>query len=185
MIDLHYWPTPNGWKITIFLEEAAVPYRVVPVNIARGEQFEPAFLTISPNNRMPAIVDSDGPDGKPISIFESGAILLYLAEKTGRFLPRDVRGRFEAVQWLMFQMAGIGPMFGQAGHFLRYAPEKIDSALHRKFDGAGLGLPLSRGLARLHGGDLRLESAPGKGTRAIITLPASRLLDGKHLAAVR
>ncbi|MGH7820851.1 MAG: glutathione S-transferase N-terminal domain-containing protein [Candidatus Binatia bacterium] len=131
MIDLYYWPTPNGWKITIFLEEAALPYRVVPVNIGKGEQFAPEFLRISPNNRMPAIVDPDGPEGVPISVFESGAILLYLAEKTGRFLPRDVRGRYETIQWLMFQMGGVGPMFGQASHFLRYAPEKIPYAVDR------------------------------------------------------
>jgi GST-like protein len=131
MVDLYYWPTPNGWKITIFLEETGTPYRVVPVNIGKGEQFEPAFLKISPNNRMPAIVDPDGPDGRPISIFESGAILIYLAEKTGRFLPKDPRGRYEVLEWLMFQMANIGPMFGQAGHFLRYAPEKIAYAIER------------------------------------------------------
>jgi GSH-dependent disulfide-bond oxidoreductase len=131
MIDLYYWPTPNGWKITIFLEEAEVPYRVNPVDIGRGEQFSPDFLRISPNNRMPAIVDSEGPGGKPISIFESGAILLYLAEKTGRFLPRDPHGRYDAVQWLMWQMGGVGPMFGQAGHFLNYAPEKIPYAIDR------------------------------------------------------
>jgi GST-like protein len=131
MIDLYYWPTPNGWKITIFLEEAGTPYRIVPVNIGKGEQFAPEFLKISPNNRMPAIVDPDGPGGKPIAIFESGAILMYLAEKTGRFLPRDPRGRYEVLQWLMFQMANVGPMFGQAGHFARYAPEKIPYAIER------------------------------------------------------
>jgi GST-like protein len=131
MIDLYYWPTPNGWKITIFLEETGTPYRIVPVNIGKGEQFNPEFLEISPNNRMPAIVDRDGPDGRPISIFESGAILIYLAEKTGQFLPREPRGRYEVLQWLMFQMAGVGPMFGQAGHFLRYAPERIPYAIER------------------------------------------------------
>jgi GST-like protein len=131
MIDLYYWPTPNGWKITIFLEETGTPYRVVPVNIGKGDQFAPEFLKISPNNRMPAIVDPDGPGGKPISIFESGAILIYLAEKTGRFLPRDPRARYEVLEWLMFQMANVGPMFGQAGHFLRYAPEKIPYAIER------------------------------------------------------
>ena len=131
MIDLHYWPTPNGWKITILCEEAEIPYRVVPVNIGRGEQFAPEFLKISPNNRMPAIVDPEGPDGKPLSIFESGAILLYLAEKSGRFLPKDVRGRYDAIQWLMWQMGNVGPMFGQAGHFLRYAPEKLPYAIDR------------------------------------------------------
>jgi GST-like protein len=131
MVDLYYWPTPNGWKITIFLEEAEVPYRVVPVDIGRGEQFAPDFLRISPNNRMPAIVDAEGPGGKPISLFESGAILLYLAEKTGRFLSKDPHGRYEAIEWLMWQMGGVGPMFGQAGHFLNYAPEKIPYAIDR------------------------------------------------------
>jgi GST-like protein len=131
MIQLYYWPTPNGWKITIFLEETATPYEVVPVNIGKGEQFAPAFLAISPNNRMPAIVDPDGPGGQPISLFESGAILLYLAEKSGRFLSQDPRRRWDAIQWLMFQMAGVGPMFGQAGHFTRYAPEKIPYAIER------------------------------------------------------
>ena len=131
MIQLYYWPTPNGWKITIFLEETATPYEIVPVNIGKGEQFKPEFLTISPNNRMPAIADPDGPDGKPIALFESGAILIYLAEKTGRFLAQDPRRRYDAIQWLMFQMGGVGPMFGQAGHFTRYAPEKIPYAIER------------------------------------------------------
>jgi GST-like protein len=131
MIDLYYWPTPNGWKITIFLEEAAVPYRVVAVDIAHGEQFTDEFLKISPNNRMPAIVDPEGPGGKSISIFESGAILIYLGEKHGRFLPTSGAGRYETMQWLMWQMGGVGPMFGQAGHFLRYAPEKIPYAVDR------------------------------------------------------
>ncbi len=132
MIDLHYWPTPNGWKVTILLEELALPYRVVPVNIGRGEQFRPEFLAISPNNRMPAIVDHSPADGgAPLSVFESGAILLYLAEKTGRFLPADVRGRFEVIQWLMWQMGGLGPMLGQAHHFRQYAPEQIPYAVDR------------------------------------------------------
>ena len=132
MIDLYFWPTPNGYKITLFLEEASLAYRVVPVNIGRGEQFKPEFLAISPNNRMPAIVDHDPADhGEPISVFESGAILAYLAEKTGRFLPTDVRGRKEALEWLMWQMGGVGPMFGQAGHFLFYAPEKIPYGVER------------------------------------------------------
>jgi GST-like protein len=132
MIDLHYWPTPNGWKITIMLEETALPYRVVPVNIGRGEQFRPEFLAISPNNRMPAIVDDDPPSGGgPIAIFESGAILLYLAEKTGQFLPSDMRGRYEVMQWLMWQMGGLGPMAGQAHHFRGYAPETIPYAVDR------------------------------------------------------
>ena len=131
MIDLYYWPTPNGHKITIFLEETGLEYRVVPVNIREGDQFKPEFLKISPNNRMPAIVDSDGPGSKPISLFESGAILLYLGEKTGKLLPPEIRARYEVVQWLMFQMANVGPMFGQRGHFLRAAPEKIPYAIER------------------------------------------------------
>ena len=110
MIDVYYWPTPNGYKITIMLEECGLPYNIVPVNIGKGEQFEPDFLKISPNNRMPAIVDPDGPDGQPISIFESGAILIYLAEKTGKFMPADPRGRYEVMEWLMFQMGVVGPM---------------------------------------------------------------------------
>ena len=116
MIDLYYWPTPNGHKITIFLEEAGLPYRIVPVDIRGGDQFQPAFLAISPNNKMPAIVDPEGPGGAPLSVFESGAMLLYLADKTGRFLPADARGRSAVVEWVMWQMAGQGPMLGQAGH---------------------------------------------------------------------
>ena len=131
MIDVYYWPTPNGKKVTIFLEEAGLPYKVVPINIRKGEQFEAAFLKISPNNRMPAIVDQDGPGGKPYSVFESGAILLYLAEKTGKFMPSEIRARYDVVQWLMFQMASVGPMMGQAGHFLHAAPEKIPYAIER------------------------------------------------------
>src|SRR6202142_2955774 len=117
MIDIYYWPTPNGHKITIFCEEAGLPYKIVPVNIGSGEQFKPDFLKISPNNRMPAIIDPDGPDGKPIAIFESGAILMYLAEKTGKLMPSDPRGKYNVIQWLMFQMASVGPMLGQAHHF--------------------------------------------------------------------
>ncbi len=132
MIDLHYWPTPNGWKISIMLEECGLPYTLVPVNIGRGEQFRPAFLSISPNNRMPAIVDHDPPGGgAPIAVFESGAILIYLAEKTGRFLPADLRARKATLEWLMWQMGGLGPMAGQNGHFLLYAPEKIPYAIER------------------------------------------------------
>jgi GST-like protein len=132
MIDLHYWPTPNGHKITLFLEEAGLPYRIVPVNIGKGEQFAPDFLAIAPNNRMPAIVDDVPADGGgPLPVFESGAILLYLAEKTGRFLPADPRGRAAVVQWLMWQMGGLGPMLGQNHHFNRYAPEKIPYAIDR------------------------------------------------------
>jgi GST-like protein len=130
MIDLYYWPTPNGWKITIMLEECGLPYRVIPVNIGAGDQFKPDFLKISPNNRMPAIVDHDAPGG-PLSIFESGAILVYLAEKTGKFLPQDVRGRMEVLQWLFWQMGGLGPMAGQLGHFRNYAADKIPYAIDR------------------------------------------------------
>jgi GST-like protein len=132
MIDLYYWPTPNGHKITIFLEEAGLPYTLKPVNIGRGEQFHPDFLAISPNNRMPAIVDHAPPDGgAPLALFESGAILLYLAEKTGRFAPADPRGRAEVLQWLFWQVAGLGPMAGQTHHFLHYAPSRIDYAAER------------------------------------------------------
>jgi GST-like protein len=131
MIDLYSWPTPNGHKIHIMLEECGLPYCVHAVNIGAGDQFKPDFLAISPNNKIPAIVDTDGPDGQPISLFESGATLIYLAGKTGRFLPADTRGRYETLQWLMFQMAGVGPMLGQAHHFRIYAPEKIDYAVKR------------------------------------------------------
>lgn len=131
VIDLRYWPTPNGWKITIALEEMGLPYAVTYVDIGKGEQFEPGFLAIAPNNRMPAIVDPDGPDGAPISIFESGAILQYLARKTGRFGGATERERVEVEQWLMWQMGGLGPMAGQAHHFLKYAPERIPYAMDR------------------------------------------------------
>ena len=131
MIDLYTWPTPNGHKIHIMLEETGLPYRVHPVNIGAGDQFKPEFLKISPNNKMPAMIDSDGPDGKPISMFESGAMLLYLASKTGKFLPEDIRDRWSVLQWLMFQMGSVGPMLGQAHHFLVYAPEKIPYAMQR------------------------------------------------------
>ena len=132
MIDLYYWPTPNGWKISIALEEMGLDYNVVPLNIHRGQQFEDDFLAISPNNRMPAIVDHDpvGAD-EPISVFESGAILIYLAEKSGKFLPTQVRARTKVLEWLMWQMAGMGPMFGQNGHFKFYAPEQIAYAQER------------------------------------------------------
>jgi GST-like protein len=130
-IALYFWPTPNGQKITIFLEEAHLPYEIRPVNIAKGEQFDPAFLKISPNNRMPAIVDPAGPGGKPISIFESGAILRYLGEKTGRFYPADAKGKTKVDEWLFWQVGGLGPMAGQAGHFRNYAPEKIPYAIDR------------------------------------------------------
>ncbi len=132
MIDLHYWPTPNGWKISIMLEECGLPYRLKPVNIGRGEQFSADFLAISPNNRMPAIVDHAPADGgAPVAVFESGAILLYLAEKTGRFLGTALRERVAVMQWLMWQVGGLGPMAGQNGHFLLYAPEKLPYAIER------------------------------------------------------
>jgi GST-like protein len=132
MIDLYYWTTPNGHKITMFLEETGLAYRIVPVDIGSGAQFEPAFLAISPNNRIPAIVDHAPADGgAPLSVFESGAILLYLAEKSGRLLPQQLRGRVEVMQWLFWQMAGLGPMAGQNHHFSRYAPEKIAYAIER------------------------------------------------------
>jgi GSH-dependent disulfide-bond oxidoreductase len=130
-IDLYYWPTPNGWKITIFLEEVELPYNVIPVDITAGDQFEPTFLEISPNNKMPAMIDPEGPDGAPISVFESGAILIYLSEKTGRFLPGSPRERYEVLQWLMFQMGHVGPMLGQAHHFRQYAPEEVPYAIDR------------------------------------------------------
>ena len=132
MIDLYYWPTPNGHKITMFLEETGLPYKVIPVNIGKGDQFKPEFLRIGPNNRMPAIIDHEPADkGAPVSLFESGAILLYLAEKTGKFIAKDLRGRVEALQWLFWQMAGLGPMAGQNHHFAQYAPEKIPYAIDR------------------------------------------------------
>ncbi|MDJ1157164.1 glutathione S-transferase N-terminal domain-containing protein [Chelatococcus sp. SYSU_G07232] len=130
-IDLYYWPTPNGWKISIMLEECGLPYTVHSVNIGRGDQFKPEFLAISPNNKMPAIVDPEGPDGKPISVFESGAILQYLGRKTGKFYPADERRRVEVEQWLFWQMAGLGPMAGQTHHFRIYAPERLPYAVDR------------------------------------------------------
>lgn len=135
MIDLYYWTTPNGHKISLFLEEAGLPYEVHPINIGQGEQFKPDFLKIAPNNRIPAIVDQNPADGgAPISLFESGAILLYLAEKTGQFIPKDLRGRQEALQWLFWQMGGLGPMAGQNHHFSQFAPEKIPYAIKRYID---------------------------------------------------
>jgi GSH-dependent disulfide-bond oxidoreductase len=132
MIDLYYWPTPNGWKISIMLEECGLPFRLVPINIGKGEQFTADFLRISPNNRMPAIVDHAPADGGPaVSVFESGAILIYLADKTGQFLPKDLRGRTATLEWLMWQMGGLGPMLGQNGHFRLYAPEQVPYALDR------------------------------------------------------
>jgi GST-like protein len=138
MIDLYYWPTPNGHKITIFLEETGRPYAVKPINISKGEQFDPAFLAISPNNRIPAIVDHAPPDGgKPLAMFESGAILMYLGGKTGRFFPSDFRARCDCVQWLFWQMGNLGPMAGQNHHFGLYAPEKIPYAIDRYVNETG------------------------------------------------
>ncbi len=131
MIDLYTWPTPNGHKVHIMLEECGLPYNVHAVNIGEGDQFKPDFLKISPNNKMPAMVDQDGPGGTPISVFETGAILIYLADKTGQFLPdkaADPNAYYDVIQWLMFQMGGVGPMFGQAGHFRNYAPERFPAA---------------------------------------------------------
>ncbi|MDT3680637.1 MAG: glutathione S-transferase N-terminal domain-containing protein [Burkholderiaceae bacterium] len=131
MIDVYTWPTPNGHKIHILLEECELPYAVHAIDISAGDQFSPDFLAISPNNKIPAIVDDEGPDGEPISLFESGAILVYLAAKTGRFLPQDTRGKYDVLQWLMFQMGGIGPMLGQAHHFRNYAPQRIAYGIER------------------------------------------------------
>jgi len=131
MIDVYTWPTPNGHKVHIMLEETGLPYKVIPIDIGAGDQFKPEFLAISPNNKIPAIVDNEGPGGKPISIFESGCILMYLAEKTGKLMPSEPRARIQVLEWLMFQMGGIGPMFGQAGHFRVYAPEKVPYAITR------------------------------------------------------
>ncbi len=132
MIDVYFWMTPNGYKVTILLEELGWKYNVIPVNIGKGEQFRPEFLKISPNNRIPAIIDHDGPGGKPYAMFESGAIMMYLAEKSGfKFMPSDMTARYDVTQWLMFQMASVGPMLGQAHHFRRYAPEQIPYAVER------------------------------------------------------
>ncbi len=131
MIDVYTWPTPNGHKVHIALEELGLAYTVHPIHIGQGDQFSADFLRISPNNKIPAIVDQDGPDGAPISLFESGAILIYLAEKTGQLMPKDTRARYETLEWLMFQMGGLGPMLGQAHHFRQYAPETIEYAVNR------------------------------------------------------
>ena len=161
MIDVYSWPTPNGHKVHIMLEECGLrlgrDWLAHPIDIAAGDQFEPGFLTISPNNKIPALVDSDGPDGKPIALFESGAILLYLASKCGKLLPRTDRQKFEVLQWLMFQMGGVGPMLGQAHHFRIYAPEKIDYAVNRYTNEA----------KRLYGVmDKRLANSPYLGGRS-------------------
>ena len=131
MITLYTWGTPNGRKVSSMLEECALPYRVEAVDITQKQQFRPEFVAINPNSKIPAIVDDEGPDGQPMALFESGAILIYLAEKSGRFLPADARARYAALQWLMFQMGGVGPMFGQTHHFLRYAPEPVPYAIER------------------------------------------------------
>ena len=131
IIEVYSWATPNGHKVHIMLEECGLRYRAIPVDIGAGDQFKPAFLAISPNNKIPAIVDPNGPDGKPMALFESGAILLYLAGKTGKLMPADTRGKYEVLKWLMFQMGGVGPMLGQAHHFRIYAPEKIEYAINR------------------------------------------------------
>lgn len=132
MIDLYYWTTPNGHKIPIFLEEVGLPYNIIPINIGAGDQFKPEFLKLSPNNRIPAIVDHEPTGGgEPVSIFESGAILLYLADKTGKLIPQDLRGRVEVLEWLFWQVGGLGPMAGQNHHFSQYAPEKIEYAINR------------------------------------------------------
>lgn len=130
-IDLYTWSTPNGRKVSILLEELGVPYKTHAIDISKNDQFAPDFVAINPNSKIPAIVDSDGPDGKPINVFESGAILIYLAEKYGKFLPKDVRGRSVTLQWLMFQMGGVGPMFGQAHHFMKFAPVKVEYGIER------------------------------------------------------
>ncbi len=131
MINLYTWPTPNGHKVHIMLEECGLPYTVFPIDIGAGDQFKPEFLKISPNNKMPAMIDTEGPDGAPISVFESGAILIYLAGKTGHFLPKSDRAKYDVLQWLMWQMGGFGPMLGQAHHFMNYAPEKLPYAINR------------------------------------------------------
>ena len=157
MIDLYTWPTPNGHKIHIMLEECKLPYRVHPINIGAGDQFQADFLKISPNNKIPALVDSEGPDGKPISLFESGAILVYLAAKTGKFMPKGDRAKYELLQWLMFQMGGVGPMLGRAHHFRIYAPERIEYGINRYTNEA----------KRLYGVmDKRLQSSPWVGGKS-------------------
>jgi GST-like protein len=131
MIDLYYWPTPNGWKIPIMLEECKLRYKTHPINMLKGDQFKPEYLKLNPNNKIPTIVDRDGPGGKPYTVFESGAILMYLAEKTGKLMPRNKRKKYDVIQWVVFQVANVGPMFGQCGHFLRYAPEKMQYSIDR------------------------------------------------------
>ncbi|MCF3629146.1 glutathione S-transferase N-terminal domain-containing protein [Thalassospiraceae bacterium LMO-SO8] len=173
MIDLYSWPTPNGHKVHIMLEETGLAYNIHPINIQKGDQFQPEFLKISPNNRIPAIVDQDGPGGKPYSLFESGAILIYLAEKTGKFLPTDPTTKYDTLQWLMWQMGGIGPMFGQAHHFRGYAPVEIPYAVDRYTKEAG----------RLYGildkrlGESAYLAGPDYTIADIATFPWTRSID--------
>jgi GST-like protein len=173
MIDLYSWPTPNGHKVHIMLEETGLAYTVHPINIQKGDQFQPEFLKISPNNRIPAIVDQDGPGGKPYSLFESGAILIYLAEKTGKFLPTEPTAKYDTLQWLMWQMGGIGPMFGQAHHFRGYAPVEIPYAVDRYTKEAG----------RLYGildkrlGESAYLAGPDYTIADIATFPWTRSID--------
>jgi GST-like protein len=173
MIDLYSWPTPNGHKVHIMLEETGLAYNVHPINIQKGDQFQPEFLKISPNNRIPAIVDQDGPGGKPYALFESGAILIYLAEKTGKFLPTDPTAKYDTLQWLMWQMGGIGPMFGQAHHFRGYAPVDIPYAVDRYTKEAG----------RLYGildkrlGESAYLAGPDYTIADIATFPWTRSID--------
>ena len=175
MIDLYYWPTPNGHKITMFLEEAGLDYEIHPVNIGRGEQFTPEFLAISPNNRMPAIIDRKPADGgEPITVFESGAILLYLAEKTRSFIPQDVRGRVAALEWLFWQIGGLGPMAGQNHHFSQYAPEKIPYAINRYVNETN----------RLYG-VMNKRLAESTFSPAIIRSPTWRAIPGSCLTSSR
>ncbi len=192
MIDVHYWTTPNGHKVTIFLEEAGLQYKIIPINIGKGEQFKAEFLAVAPNNRIPAIVDHAPADGgKPISIFESGAILLYLADKTGKFIAKDLRGRTEAIQWLFWQMGGLGPMAGQYNHFGNYAPEKIPYAIDRYRNEVNrLFGVMNKRLAdrdylagelfdRRHG-ELSVGGAVGAAGTEHRRLPASQALAGSH-----
>mgnify|MGYP003627666042 FL=1 len=173
MIDLYSWPTPNGHKVHIMLEETGLAYTIHPVNIQKGDQFQPEFLKISPNNRIPAIIDQDGPGGKPYSLFESGAILIYLAEKTGKFLPTEPTAKYDTLQWLMWQMGGIGPMFGQAHHFRGYAPVEIPYAVDRYTKEAG----------RLYGildkrlGESAYLAGPDYTIADIATFPWTRSID--------
>lgn len=173
MIDLYSWPTPNGHKVHIMLEETGLAYTIHPVNIQKGDQFQPEFLKISPNNRIPAIIDQDGPGGKPYSLFESGAILIYLAEKTGKFLPTEPMAKYDTLQWLMWQMGGIGPMFGQAHHFRGYAPVEIPYAVDRYTKEAG----------RLYGildkrlGESAYLAGPDYTIADIATFPWTRSID--------